>query len=214
MSRSLTPFIRTFIIPILFLSCGIPVLAQQENEMEEAYQRAEQILSWNLADKVFKASVNPQQIDETHFWYLLNVRNGNQYLLVNVSEHTKEPAFDHDRLADAIEHASGSEADPANLALRNLTFHDQLQFIRFEKERKVWQCSLELYECEIRESVLNPPSQSVVSPDGKKAVLSETGIYGFRILKQVNRPGSPATAKNTTVTAPTIMAGDVRTVLF
>ncbi|MCC5908315.1 MAG: DPP IV N-terminal domain-containing protein [Balneolaceae bacterium] len=173
--QSLSSFV-IFIFLFLF-SSGL-VFSQQNREMEEAYQRAEQMLSWNLSGKVFNSSVNPEQIDEDHFWYVLNTRSGNEYFLVNVPDQNKEHAFDHQRLAEAINDSAVSETDPKNLALRNLSFHDQLRSVQFEKEQKIWECSLVHYECEILESVQNPPSHSVVSPDGKKAVyISEYNLW-------------------------------------
>ena len=171
--------LSSFVIFIsLFLFSSGLVFSQQNREMEEAYQRAEQVLSWNLSGKVFNSTVNPQQIDGDHFWYVLNKRSGNEYFLFSIPDQTKEHAFDHQRLAEAINDSAGSETDPMNLALRNLTFHNQLGTVRFEKEQKLWECSLVHYECEILESVQNPPSHSVVSPDGKKAVyISDFNLW-------------------------------------
>jgi dipeptidyl-peptidase 4 len=174
----LQPYSTFVIFIFLFLFSSGLVFSQQNREMEEAYQRAEQMLSWNLSGMIFNSSVNPEQIDEDHFWYVLNTRSGNEYFLVSVPDQTKEHAFDHQRLAEAINDSAVSETDPMNLALRNLSFHDQLRLILFEKEQKLWECSLVLYECEILESVQNPPSHSVVSPDGKKAVyISEYNLW-------------------------------------
>ncbi len=50
----------------------------------------------------------PNWIGESgHFWYSKTVKGGSEFVLVDSAAATKKPAFDHDKLATAINAASG-----------------------------------------------------------------------------------------------------------
>ncbi len=151
-------------------------------DIQEAYERAESMLTWNLSGKVYQMSVNPNQIDENRFWYLLNTRDGDRYFIADLSTQSREPAFDHSRLATAIESATGASANPENLGLRNLYFSGDLNTIQFERERKVWACSLETYECDVLRSVQTPVSSSVLSPDGRLAAYMNDNNLWVQVI--------------------------------
>ena len=167
-------YLTAFLLPFLLAAS---VFARQDSNMLEKYERAESMLWWNLNDKIYNSSVTPNQISPKHFWYVLSTRQGNEYFLVDVAEKEKSHAFDHGRLARAIEDVLETSEDPNQLGLRNLTFSDDLNSIRFEKNRHLLECSVETYECEIARSVVYPEPFSVVSPDGKRAVY--TYDYNF-----------------------------------
>ena len=175
------------IIPVAFLLLLGTTFSVAAQDMQEAYERAEAMLSWNLADKVFYSNVNPNQIDENRFWYIQNSREGNRYMLVNVAGQTRELAFDHGRLADAIEEATGSETNPENLQLQNLRFYDDATTIRFEREDAVWRCSLQDYECSLYETVHSPVQNSVTSPDGKLAAYIEENNLWVQVIETDER---------------------------
>ncbi len=171
---SLTRFVL-FCFLISFLP--LAVFSQQDQSMEERYQRAENMLWWNLNDKVYNMSVTPQEINEHSFWYVLATRNGSKYFLVDIPERNKNHAFDHERLAGAIESELENAVDPSQLGLRNLIFSDDHTSIRFEKNGNHMACSLQTYECEVKDRVIHPEPFSVLSPDGKRAVY--TRDYNF-----------------------------------
>lgn len=168
--------IRLTISTILLLSFSFfeTSNAQESDPDVAAYERAESMLSWNLNGKIFNYNVNPVQIDENHFWYTLNTRQGEMYYLVNVSNRALDIAFDHQRLASAITELTvdKSEIDPYSLQLRNLAFSEDLTEITFEKRGDHWSCSLTSYQCEILGTVRSAPSFSVLSPDGILAAFT------------------------------------------
>ena len=175
------------ILPVaLLLIVGITFPATAQN-MQEAYERAEEMLTWNLTGKVFNSNVNPNQIDRNRFWYMLNSREGNRYILVDVTEQTREEAFDHGRLANAIEEATGSPASPENLGLQNLRFYENRTSIRFEREQSVWSCLLQTYECSSVETVQRPVPFSVTSPDGTLAAYIEDYNLWVQVIETDER---------------------------
>ena len=175
------------IIPVALLLLLGAAFTAATQDMQEAYERAEAMLSWNLAGKVFYNNVNPNQIDENRFWYIQNSREGNRYMLVNVANQTHELAFDHGRLANAIENATDSAANPENLRLQNLRFYDDATTIRFEREESVWRCSLQTYECSLVRAVKSPVPNSVTSPDGTLAAYIEENNLWVQVIETDER---------------------------
>ena len=45
--------------------------------------------------------------DSGQFWYTRSVKGGTEFMMVDAATATKKPAFDHDKLATAINAASG-----------------------------------------------------------------------------------------------------------
>jgi dipeptidyl-peptidase 4 len=161
---------------LIFTACGTTDSIQQNSEHEKLrlteadYERAENMLSWNLSGTVFRQSVNPQWIDDSQFWYRVSTETGNEYILVNASSQTRDHAFDHSRLAASLEQLSGSEQDMWNLPLQNLSFSEQFDSIRFAMSGNMVECSLQTYECEEAGTTPLSVSSSVRSPDGTLAV--------------------------------------------
>ncbi|MDX1591924.1 MAG: DPP IV N-terminal domain-containing protein [Balneolaceae bacterium] len=137
----------------------------------EDYDRAVQMLSWNLAEKVYGQNVNPNWIDSERFWYRVTTPEGSRYKLADAQELTTDLAFDHARLAAAIEEYTGTEQNAGNLPLQNLSFSNDLETLRFTHSGNIVACSLNTYTCEEESVSPQEPSHSVVSPDGTKAVF-------------------------------------------
>lgn len=167
--------ISLFVI-LIFSGCAATETVQSGSEesvqvTETDYSRAESMLTWNLNDKITGQSVNPQWIDSGKFWYRVTTPNGALYKIADASERSANTAFDHQRLADAIQNYSGSEQNAANLSLENLSFSSNLNTLRFTLSGKIVACSLQNYECESDGDAPSSPNNSVTSPDGTKAVF-------------------------------------------
>src|ERR1035438_3871989 len=132
------------------------------------YERAQ-----GLAAKARGLVVNqpgaPNWIGESdHFWYSKTVKGGSEFVLVDASAATKKPAFDHDKLANAINTASGGhytgdtlpfapapggrgsggrgpQAGPPQTS--PLTFKDDDQTIQFGTHGSLYTCKLADYTC-------------------------------------------------------------------
>lgn len=169
--------LRLTISGILFLSFIFfdTSKAQEIDPDVAAYEQAENMLSWNLNSKIFNHNVTPVQIDENHFWYTQNTREGDLYFLADVENRALDMAFDHQRLATAISEITvdKTEIDPNSLQLRNLSFNENLSEITFEKSGDNWSCSLDSYQCEILGTAPSAPSFSVLSPDGSLAAFTK-----------------------------------------
>lgn len=135
------------------------------------YARAEQFLPWNATKLIFTSEVKPQWIAESdRFWYLRNARDGKTFILVDPASGTREPAFDHVRLAAALSRAAGTHETHTQLPFDAITFVNDRSAIRFDAAGKTWTCDLTTYECVSGEREETPKTE-VRSPDGKWAAF-------------------------------------------
>ncbi|MFD0355507.1 DPP IV N-terminal domain-containing protein [Streptomyces sp. NPDC127110] len=136
------------------------------------YQAAEQLLRRVAApgELVTGDKVRPQWTDGgTRFWYAVNNGAGKRFVLADPAAGTREPAFDHARLATALAAASGLHADPEALPFTGIALLGNA--VEFDAFGEYWRCDLAEYTCERAE--FTPPGNplEVTSPDGKTAVF-------------------------------------------
>ncbi|MFJ9428296.1 DPP IV N-terminal domain-containing protein [Streptomyces sp. NPDC101490] len=113
--------------------------------------------------------IRPQWIDGgARFWYAVADGPGRRFVLVDPAAGTREPAFDHTRLAASLAAASGKPVDPAALPFTFIELDgDAVEFAALDA---YWRCELDGYGCERTE--FTPPGSplEVRSPDGGLAV--------------------------------------------
>ncbi|MEJ8643714.1 DPP IV N-terminal domain-containing protein [Streptomyces sp. MS1.HAVA.3] len=136
------------------------------------YQAAEQLLHRPArpGELVIGDKVRPQWIDGgARFWYAVSNGAGRRFVLVDPAAGTREPAFDHARLAAALAAASGQQVDPG--ALPFMALEPAGNAVEFDAFGEHWRCSLDDHTCERAE--FTPPGNplEVPSPDGKSAVF-------------------------------------------
>lgn len=82
------------------------------------YQAADQLLRRPArpGELVIGDKIKPQWIDRgARFWYAVSNGAGKRFVLVDPAAGTREPAFDHARLAAALASTSGQQVDPEAL---------------------------------------------------------------------------------------------------
>lgn len=116
----------------------------------EDYQRAAQFYGERADELVFYESVNPGWIGEEgeRFWYRRDHPDGtSEFVLVDPTTATRQPAFDHERLAAALSRALGEEVLSGEFPFRSIEFNEAADSIEFGVEEVRWQCSLADYDC-------------------------------------------------------------------
>ena len=89
----------------IFLFASLPAVFAQGTLAD--YQRG-QSLRTKAQGLVVNEPRTPTWIGESdHFWYARSVKGGSEFVLVDASTGTKKPAFDQEKLAAAINTASG-----------------------------------------------------------------------------------------------------------
>ena len=98
---------------------------------------------------VFKDRIAPHWFaDNTRFWYRNDLANrGKEFILVDAEKGTREPAFDHAKLAASLSKATGSEVKADRLPFDEIAYIDDARAIKFKVGDSTWKCVLASYEC-------------------------------------------------------------------
>jgi dipeptidyl aminopeptidase/acylaminoacyl peptidase len=88
------------------------------------------------------------QASGNSFWYSNNGKDSTlEYVYVDVLTATKRPAFDHQRMADALSKASGKKADATHLKIGRMLFDDKQNQVQLEFNSQWYSCDLNNYSC-------------------------------------------------------------------
>lgn len=126
----------------------IPVMGIGQGTLED-YQRADE-LNEKFQDKVTDMILGqPTWVDDTHqFWYRKSVTGGFEFIHVDASELSKEPAFNHERLAETLSELTGEKYTSTELPFTAFEYIDDMTTIEASFGDSVYTCSLQSYQCE------------------------------------------------------------------
>ncbi len=112
---------------------------------------------------VYKARIVPHWFhDNSRFWYRNDLHGGaREFIVVDADAGTRQPAFDHQRLAAALSKAADKHYDAIRLPFDAIEFTGVSKAIHFTVDEVAWQCDLESYEC--KRPASNPAGGSSTS---------------------------------------------------
>ncbi|HET7626374.1 MAG TPA: DPP IV N-terminal domain-containing protein [Verrucomicrobiae bacterium] len=115
---------------------------------------------------VYKARITPHWFtNNTEFWYRNDLRDGaKEFILVDAEKGTREPAFDHAKLAAALSKASGQDFKADKLPFSDIEFVDDGKAIQFDAADKKWKCDLVSYKCTALTSSSETKQSSQLAP--------------------------------------------------
>jgi dipeptidyl aminopeptidase/acylaminoacyl peptidase len=131
----------------------ISVIAQQRAAdpprtiTTEDYARAEKLMGYNTASLVFRSGIRPGWLPDDRFWYRLSTAEGSEFLLVDPAKATRQPAFDHAKIAAALSAAAGASYDARHLPFTQFDFSADLRSISFTVRQRRWKCDLQTNQC-------------------------------------------------------------------
>ena len=135
---------------------------------------------------VFKDRVTPHWFQSnTRFWYRNDLRNGvKEFIVVDAEHGTREPAFDHAKLAVALSKAAGGEFNAEKLPFEGIDFSQDNQAIRFKIGAVRWRCDLPKYEVRedpggedpVEKNPDKPPGQGRAVPRRSARTGAETSV--------------------------------------
>ncbi len=98
---------------------------------------------------VYKARIVPHWFhDNSRFWYRNDLHGGaREFIVVDAEAGTRQPAFDHQKLAAALSKAADKQFDGIRLPFDAIEFTDTPKVIHFTVDSVAWTCDLESYEC-------------------------------------------------------------------
>ena len=143
------------------------------------YQRANRLRK-TTENKVFGERIRPNWLPgSTMFWY--RVRTGadrHEFVLVDAEAGTRQPAFDHQRLADALNKAGHKDIRPDNLPIDRLKLDVANHELSFRNNGRWWLCDLESYQLVEQPEKKTPAPARPVSraPKASRRTWAETEI--------------------------------------
>ena len=160
---------------VVILVTGILIIAGRKSGPKvltaEDYSQAEKFLGQNTNSLVFGASVRPVWIDKDRFWYRNIIPGGNEFILVNAHEQTRERVFDHEKLAATISSLTKETYDPFELPFSQLEFSENRQSVIFDIGPKRYSYNIIKDQCKEIKMPAGTGRNANVSPDGKKSAF-------------------------------------------
>ncbi|WP_428659437.1 DPP IV N-terminal domain-containing protein [Runella sp.] len=112
-----------------------PLLAQ--GRLED-YQRSETLKN-RLRDKVYNSPALVNWSTSSQWaWYVVQTARGKEFIAVSPSSKLRQPAFDHERLAQQLSEAAKKKIEPYALPFSTFTYSKDDKDIEFSAEGFVW----------------------------------------------------------------------------
>jgi dipeptidyl-peptidase 4 len=140
-SSSLT---RAGSLAVLAFLCVAASAQHPRQYTDKDYANAEKFMAYNVSPLAFKGQVRAQILDDTRFWYKAVDDTGITYTLIDPVKGTRRAAFDHEKLAaaiNAIPHGP-MHVDARHLYLSDLSFSDNDRVLNFSGTGNTYRCDL------------------------------------------------------------------------
>src|ERR1039458_7359680 len=128
---------------------ALPGVAQTRVVTADDYTRAEKFMGAGPGALVYRSGVRPVWLADERFWYRNTTAEGSEFVLVDPLKGTREPAFDHARLAAALSTVSGGKYDGAHLPFQSFTLSADSLSVSFTAGDKSWKCDRQGVACAI-----------------------------------------------------------------
>ena len=105
--------------------------------------------SWRRIEGFYKGRITPHWFaDNTCFWYRNDLPSDTkEFIVVDAERGTRQAAFDHKKLAQALSKAAETSYEADRLPFGDIEFLDDAKAIRFTVEQTAWRCDLASYTC-------------------------------------------------------------------
>ncbi|MFQ5730524.1 MAG: prolyl oligopeptidase family serine peptidase [Planctomycetaceae bacterium] len=132
-----------------------------------------------------RSRVRPHWFDgDNRFWYRNDLAGStHEFVLVDAEKGARQPAFDHKRLAAALDKANGTKTDPQRLPFRSIRFSGSASKQHCRAAGTRWICDLKTYALGADKTPEKPA-------DAKKPLRRKRRPRGRR-LPERNSPHSP-----------------------
>jgi dipeptidyl aminopeptidase/acylaminoacyl peptidase len=143
------------------------------------YSRAEKFMGYNTNPLVYHA-VRPKWTGGELLWYRDTDAAGAHFVIFDPAKLTKEPAFEHAKLAAALSAASGRTYEANKLPFREIELSDDGEFVSFRVGRRRFKCDRQGTQCTVEAGTEAPTGRArpggsarndVPSPDKKKVAF-------------------------------------------
>src|SRR3954469_813806 len=135
---------------LLLITASLIANAQQPNSPKaltsDDYSKAEQFLSYKTMPLVYHA-IRPTWVSDDHFWYRDTTPSGTEFVMFDAAKQTKQPAFDHAKLATALGEATGMKLDPNKLPFMTIDLSADGNTVSVPLRGKKWNCEMQAGKC-------------------------------------------------------------------
>jgi dipeptidyl-peptidase-4 len=174
-----SPLFR-FAVLALFAGCSALSSAGQQNGSEapraftaDDYKRAEKFMAYNTRPLMFH-DVRGKWAPADRFVFRDTGPDGSEFVVFDPVHATRQPAFDHAKVAAALSAAAGTTYNAAHLPFMSFEFSADGKSISFQAKGKHWSCDLQGSACVADAKSTKPgaaPPEEEPSPDGKRAAF-------------------------------------------
>ncbi len=136
------------------------------------YARAEAMLPWHLEPLLHNVQIEPHWIEEgRRFWYRRTDAAGASFVLVDVADGRRTPAFDHQAVARGLGDALGRDVQPHALPFQRFEFLQGRDLLRVEVAGRSFDCAAGTPGCTEVAAPVPLREGEVASPDGQWAAF-------------------------------------------
>jgi dipeptidyl-peptidase-4 len=174
-----SPLLRWGLLAIFAVCSAIPSAAQQSHSpaprafTADDYKQAEKFMTYNTRPLVFH-EVRGKWMPEDRYLFRDSGPEGSEFVILDAAHGSRQPAFDHARLAAALSAAAGETYSAALLPFTTFEFSADGKSISFQLKSQKWACDLEASKCTAEPKSAKggtERSEEAISPDGKSAAF-------------------------------------------
>ena len=121
----------------------------------------------------------------SRLWYRRTVKGGHEFVLADAATRERRPAFDHARLAETLNKATGRKYTPVTLPFNTVAFVEDEKALEVRFDGGTWKCGLGDYACSRTDLVGEferrqpPPRCSPPSPEDRPRPSPDKKLEAF-----------------------------------
>src|SRR5271170_3311675 len=170
---------RFVLVAALAASAAILSAAQQGNSgaprvvTAEDYKHAEKFMAYNVRPLVFH-DVRGKWLPEDRYLFRDTGPEGSEFVIFDATHGTRQPAFDHAKIAAALSAAAGASYNAGYLPFMTFEYSADGKSISFRVKGQQWTCDLQGSKCTAEPKTAKAATErpeEEISPDGKSAAF-------------------------------------------
>jgi dipeptidyl-peptidase-4 len=170
---------RFFHLAVIAICVAIPCSAQQSNAVgrrvftADDYKRAEKLMAYNTRPLVFHEA-RGKWLPEDRYLFRDTGPDGSEFVVFDAAHGTRQPAFDHAKVAAALSAATGASYHASHLPFPKFEFSADGKSISFQVKSQKWTCDLRASKCTAEPTPAKGAAErpeEELSPDGKSAAF-------------------------------------------
>src|SRR5436190_14393438 len=119
---------KNFILAFILSAFAYNAYAQHTDSLTaKDYEHAAGFLSFDTQQFVDNGNVDPNWLTDDKFWYRNLTAQGSEFIVVDPLKGTRDAAFDHQKVAEAISKATGQKFEAHMLPFQKFRFADNYQ---------------------------------------------------------------------------------------